>query len=43
MFTALDIKQRSYRYICMTLNFKVNRQGHVIRFDLFEIRDHENV
>ena len=29
--------------MCMTLNFKVNRQGHVIRFSLFEIPDLENV
>ena len=29
--------------MCMTLIFKVNRQGHVIRFDLFEIPDLENV
>ena len=36
-------KQRLYRYICMTLNFEVNRQGHMIRFGLFEISDLENV
>ena len=29
--------------MCMTLNFKVKRQGHVSRFGLFEIPDLENV
>ena len=29
--------------MCMTLNFKVSRQGYVICFGLFEIPDPENV
>ena len=29
--------------MCMTLNFKVNRQSHEIRFGLFEIPNLENV
>ena len=29
--------------MCMTLVFKVNRQGHVIHFSLFVISDLENV
>ena len=29
--------------VCLTLIFKVNRQGYKIYFDLFEIPDFENV
>ena len=29
--------------MCLTLIFKVNRQGHVIYFSLFVISDLENV
>ena len=29
--------------ICVTLSFKVNRQGHVIFFNIFDIHDLKNV
>ena len=29
--------------ICVTLSFKVNRQGHIISFNIFDIRDLENI
>ena len=29
--------------ICVTLSFKVNRQGHMIEFNIFDILDLENV
>ena len=29
--------------ICVTLSFKVNRQGHVIEFNIFDILDLKNV
>ena len=29
--------------ICVTLSFKVNRQGHMIFFNIFDILDLENV
>ena len=39
--TTRDI--RGHVGVCLILIFKVNRQGHVIYFGLFEIPDLENV
>ena len=41
MYTTRD--KRGHVGVCSTLIFKVNRQGHVIYFDLFEILDLDNV
>jgi hypothetical protein len=41
MYTTRD--KRGHVGACLTLIFKVNRQGHVIYFDLFEIPDLDNV
>ena len=31
------------QWMCVTLSFKVNRQGHMIFFNIFDIYDLENV
>ena len=41
MFTTRG--RRGHVGVCLTLIFKVNRQGHVICFGLFKIPDLENV
>ena len=41
MYTDRDNK--GHVGVCLTLIFKVNRQGHVICFGLFEIPDLDNV
>ena len=41
MFTTTD--KREHVGVCLTLIFKVNRQGDEINFGLFEINDLENV
>ena len=41
MYTTRD--KKGHVGVCVTLIFKVNRQGHVICFGLFEIPDLENV
>ena len=40
MYTDRDNK--GHVGVCLTLIFKVNRQGHVIHFGLFEIPDLDN-
>ena len=40
MYTDRDNK--GHVGVCLTLIFKVNRQGHVIHFGLFEILDLDN-
>ena len=41
MYTTRN--KRGHVGVCLTLNFKVNRQGHVLYFGLFEIPDLDNV
>jgi hypothetical protein len=36
-------KRKVIQLICVTLSFKVNRQGHMIFFNIFDILDLENV